>query len=94
MSWMSEIWRRVGMLVRRRRFERELEEEMRLHRELNQDELVAEGVEEQEAGYAANRQFGNATYLRERSGDVWGRRWLEVFAQAMKVDLIVALRYE
>jgi len=41
MSWMSEIWRRVGMLVRRRRFERELEEEMRLHRELNQEELVA-----------------------------------------------------
>ena len=36
---MSEIGRRAGMLARRPRFE--LEEEMRLHRELNQEELVA-----------------------------------------------------
>jgi len=41
MSSMSEIGRRAGMLARRPRFERELEEEMRLHRELNQEELVA-----------------------------------------------------
>jgi len=43
MSWMSEMGRRVGMLVRRRRFERELEEEMRLHRELNQEEFGGGG---------------------------------------------------
>jgi predicted permease len=65
------------MLVRQRRFARELEEEMRLHRELKEKELIAEGVEEQEARYAANRNFGNVLYLRERGGEAWGWRWLE-----------------
>jgi hypothetical protein len=70
MNKVSELWRRAGMLVHRRRFERELEEEMRLHRELKEKELIADGVEEREARYAANRQFGNTMYLRERGGEV------------------------
>jgi len=77
MSKVSELWRRVGMLMRQGKFERELEEEMRLHRELKEKELIADGVEEREARYAANRQFGNAMYLRERGGEAWGWRWLE-----------------
>jgi len=66
MNWIGEIWRRILMLVRRGEFARELEEEMRLHRELKEKELIAEGVEAREARYAANRQFGNAMNLRER----------------------------
>src|SRR5258708_38544439 len=84
MGKVSELWRRVGMLVRRGKFERELEEEMRLHRELKEREFIAEGVEEQEARYAANRQFGNATYLRERSSESWGWKWLEDFVQDVR----------
>jgi hypothetical protein len=38
-------------------------------------------VEEQEARYAANRQFGNALYLRERGSEAWGWRWLKDFVQ-------------
>ncbi len=77
MGKVSELWRRVGMLVRRGKFERELEEEMRLHRELKEKELIAGGVESQEARYAANRQFGNAMNLRERGTETWGWRWLQ-----------------
>ena len=84
MSRLGEIWRRVGMLVRRRRFARELEEEMRLHRELREKELIGEGVETQEARYAANRQFENAMYLRERGEEAWGWRWVEDFVQDMR----------
>jgi len=50
---------------------------MRLHRELKEKELIADGVEEREARYAANREFGNATYLRECGRDAWGWSWLE-----------------
>src|SRR5712664_2099937 len=81
MNKISEIWRRAGMLVRRGRFERELEEEMRLHRELKETELIADGVEENEARYAANRVFGNATILRERGHEAWGWEWIEHFVQ-------------
>jgi putative ABC transport system permease protein len=84
MSKLSEIWRRVQMLVRREKFARELEEEMRLHRELKEKELIADGVEEREARYAANRQFGNAMYFRERSSETWAWRWLEDFVQDLR----------
>src|ERR1700719_2217681 len=84
MDWLDEIWRRMRMLVRREKFARELEEEMRLHREMKEKELIADGVEAREARYAANRQFGNAMSLRERGGEAWGWRWLEDFVQDLR----------
>src|SRR5258708_40126262 len=81
MSKLSEIWRRMQMLVRREKFARELEEEIRLHRELKEKEFIADGVDASEARYAANRQFGNAMYLRERGRETWGWMWLEDFVQ-------------
>jgi predicted permease len=84
MSRLSEIWRRVQMLVRRGKFDRELEEEMRLHHELKERELIADGVEEREARCAASRQFGNAMYLRECGREVWGWSWLEDFVKDVR----------
>ena len=81
---MGELWRRVQMLVRREKFAWELEEEMRLHRELKEKELIADGVDASEARYAANRQFGNATHLRERGRETWGWMWLEDFVQDLR----------
>src|ERR1700719_4704576 len=80
MDWLDEIWRRIRMLVRREKFARELEEEMRLHRGMKEKELIADGVEAREARYAANRQFGNAMNLRQRGAEAWGWRWLEDLA--------------
>jgi putative ABC transport system permease protein len=79
MGRLGEIWRRVGILVGRERFESELEEEMRLHREMKEKELIAGGADAEEARYAANRAFGNAAYLKEEGREVWGWRWLEDF---------------
>jgi putative ABC transport system permease protein len=81
MGRLGEIWRRVQMLMRREEFDRELDEEMRLHREMKVRELASDGVNKDEARYAANRAFGNATVLRERGREAWGWRWLEDFAQ-------------
>ena len=54
--------RKVSVLFRRNRMADELEEEMRLHREL---------------AAAANRRFGNFTLLKEESMDMWRLSWLE-----------------
>ncbi len=81
MSRLGEVWRRVQMLVRREKFGHELDEEMRLHRELKERELMAGGVEKDEATYAARRAFGNATALSERGREAWGWRWLDDFVQ-------------
>ena len=84
MGRIGEMWRRVGMLLRRGKFYHELDEEMRLHREMKAREFAARGVEEGEARYAVNRAFGNAMSLREHGREAWGWRWLEDFAQDLR----------
>ena len=74
---LAELGRRLLMLFRRRKFDCDLEEEMRLHRELREQEQLEAGVAPEEARYAARRRFGNDTVLREESRDMWGWSWLE-----------------
>src|SRR5579871_3918325 len=77
MSKVGKIWRRVSMLLRGRSLAQDLEDEMRLHRDMREQELRGGGLDTEEARYAANRAFGNLSNLRERSSDAWGWRWLE-----------------
>ncbi len=72
MAWIAEIWRRVVGLVRRDSMAAELEEEMRLHRETRERELVACGMNRDEARCAAARAFGNGTAMSERAREAWG----------------------
>ncbi|HVP48780.1 MAG TPA: ABC transporter permease [Bryobacteraceae bacterium] len=65
---MNKLWRRLVFLLRRSRFERNLEDEIRAHLEMMAD--AGGGTEE--ARYAARRQFGNALVLRETSLEMWG----------------------
>jgi predicted permease len=65
------------MLFRRSQFDRDLEEEMRLHRELREQEQIEAGVAPEEARYAARRRFGNEIALRQESREMWGWNWLE-----------------
>ncbi|HEX4380465.1 MAG TPA: permease prefix domain 1-containing protein, partial [Candidatus Acidoferrum sp.] len=83
-NWIGEIWRRVVGLVRRDSMAREFEEEMRLHREMREREMIASGTEGEEARYAAARVFGNATAMSERGREAWGWRWLEDFIGDLK----------
>ena len=99
MAWIGEMWRRLVGLVRRDSMARELEEEMRLHRESRERELIgaaaaARGAggqavevneeEKREARHAAARAFGNATAMSERGREAWGWRWLEDFVGDLK----------
>lgn len=77
MNWLGEFLRRLRMLLQRRRFDAELEEEMRVHLELREREQIESGMAADEARAAARRRFGNATYLREESRIAWGWEWLE-----------------
>ena len=61
MERIAQMWRLLYYL-RRDRFDRELEEEMRFHLEMKVRENVEAGMSEQEARYAAQRQLGNALY--------------------------------
>ena len=79
--------RRFLMLIRGGQFDAGLEEEMRLHRELRQEEEVKRGLSLEEAHALASRRFGNELVLREESRDMWGWTWLETFLQDIRYGL-------
>ncbi len=92
MGKLSQLWRRLLFYSRRDRFDRELEEEMRLHLEMKAEENLAAGVSPEEARYAAHRQFGNQTLLREVSRDMWSFRPLETLAQDLRYGLRMMIK--
>jgi predicted permease len=63
---LGELWRRCWFLLNRRRFERELREEMDAHRSMQGTDAVP---------------FGNSLRLRDEAVDAWGWRWLERLQQ-------------
>ena len=65
---------KLSLLFGRRRFHDELDEEMAFHRAQAEQDFVAEGMTPEEARYAAMRQFGNGTRIKERSREVIGFR--------------------
>src|SRR5215510_6948941 len=92
MDKLSQLWRRLLFYVRRDRFDRELEEEMRFHLEMKAEENLTSEISQEEARYAAQRQFGNQTLLREASRDMWSFRSLETLAQDMRYGLRMMAR--
>jgi predicted permease len=84
---LSQLWRRLLFYLRRDRFDRELEEEMRFHLEMKAQENAEAGMKPSEASYAARRQFGNQTLLREASRDMWRFRSLGTLAQDLRYGL-------
>ena len=59
MSWPGELLRRIKMLLHRRQFQSDLDEEMRLHLELRQQQEMESGMAGDAARSAARRRFGN-----------------------------------
>jgi predicted permease len=89
MNWLRELARRLGMLTHRRQFDADLEEEMRLHLELRQQEHTESGMNADDARARARRRFGNETLLREESHIAWGWEWYENVAQDIRYGLRV-----
>ena len=71
MSFAGECKRRLQMLLHRDEFQRELDEELRLHLDLRREQQVARGAAPEAARQVANRRFGNVTRIRERSYMAW-----------------------
>ncbi len=92
MNWLRELARRLNMLLHRRQFDADLEEEMRLHLDMRQQEQLASGMTAPDATAAARRYFGNPTVLREKSHTAWGWEWFEHFLQDINYGIRAMLR--
>jgi predicted permease len=80
------------MLLHRGRFQRELDEEMRLHLELRRQQQIASGLTPEAAGRSAQQRFGNVTRIKEKSQMAWGWEWLETLLQDAGYGLRSMLR--
>lgn len=83
MSWPSRL-RRIVPYLGRRRAGADLEEEMRLHIELERDRLIDAGLDPAAAGRAARRRLGNPALIREDTRSVWGWRRLDALARDLR----------
>ena len=80
--------RHIQYLLRHRRHERELAEEIESHRQMVEDRQRAAGLSEQDARNAAHRAMGNATLATEDARGVWIATWVQSVFQ----DLAYAAR--
>src|SRR5580658_9488958 len=87
MNPIARFVKKLSILFGGERFAKELDEEMAFHRAQVERELIADGMTPEAARYAAMRQFGNATRLREQSYEVVAFR-----AETVVQDLHFALR--
>jgi len=86
-DFFAQLWRRLLYCWRRSEFDRELQEEMRFHLQMKVEENIAAGMSAQEASNAAHRQFGNQTWLREESREMWNFRSIEMLFQDIRFGL-------
>ena len=83
-----KFWNRFRLRARMDRGASELNDEIRLHREMLEEEFVREGMSRQEAARAAVRQFGNVGVASDESRDVWSFPRFD----AIWKDIVFALR--
>ena len=87
MLWVQRFWLRLQTLFGRNRSAERLDDEIQFHLEQQIAENIAGGMSPEEAHYAAQRAFGNPTFLKEKTRDTWGWRWLENFYEDLRYGL-------
>jgi predicted permease len=86
MGWKRQV-AKLRNLFARAGHRADLEEEIRSHLEMQQQENIESGMPPEEAHYAALRQFGNVTLAAERTREMWRWDFLEVLLQDARYGL-------
>jgi putative ABC transport system permease protein len=83
-EWSTEAWLRVKTLVKRRRLERDLEEELQFHLAKRAEKNRTLGLGAEDARVAARRRFGNVTLVKEDCREMWTFAWFETLWQDVR----------
>src|SRR5262245_55739687 len=92
MRWREELIFIIRRLVHRRRAERDLEDEIRAHLEMETEQNVSDGMSQEEARTAALRSFGSVALSKEDSRAMWGFGSLEIFWQDLRYGVRMLLK--
>jgi predicted permease len=84
---MISFFRKATWWLHRRRKEEQLREELQFHLAEEMDERQADGLPAEEARWAAQRDLGNATLLREDVRKLWSWLLIEQLAQDARYGL-------
>jgi predicted permease len=83
-EWLTKAWLRAKALVKRKRLERDLEEELQFHLAKRAEKNRALGIGRNDARAAARRRFGNVARVKEDCREMWTLTWLETLWQDLR----------
>ncbi|HKV39534.1 MAG TPA: hypothetical protein VJX67_10000, partial [Blastocatellia bacterium] len=84
---LNEIRLRLKALVHRGRLERDLEDEFAFHLLMREEKCRIEGIASGDPRRAAQRRFGNETWLKERCRELWTFVSLDILVQDLRYGL-------
>ncbi len=84
MEWLNILMARLRSLFRRESVLRDIEEELRVHVEMETETNIKRGMAPDEARAAALKSFGNLVRNAERGYDIRGGGWLETHWQDLR----------
>ena len=80
-----QFLRRAWHLIRQRRRDADLAEEMAFHREMKEREFRTRGASPTEAALATRRALGSVALAQDHARDVWIPRWLQGLGQDFRL---------
>jgi predicted permease len=83
MSWRREL-AKLGALFHLSKPVDDLDQEIRSHLEMEEQENLESGMPREEAHYAALRRFGNVILVQERSRAMWGWNSVELLLRDLR----------
>src|SRR5262245_31191581 len=87
MTWLRVFFHRLRGMIFKRRFERDLEEEIRSHLEMQIEENVRQGMAPEAARQAASRKFGGVAQVKEAYRDRLSLAAVETTFQDLRYGL-------
>jgi len=84
---MRAFLRRLRARIKYRHFERDLAQEVEMHREMAEADLTASGESRQDARWKTARLLGNTTLAREDSRAMWIPRYVQQLSQDARYAL-------
>src|SRR5215468_6791705 len=84
MEWFNILMAQLRALFRREGVLRDIEEELRIHIEMETETNIKRGMLPDEARDAALKSFGNLVRNTERGYDIRGGGWLETLWQDLR----------
>src|SRR5262249_1853052 len=93
-DYFRAVVARLLGLLRDRRADQELDNEIETHLRLLTERYLRQGMTEEEAARAARRQFGNVTLLQEECREMRGIRTIDTLFQDLRYGLRMLLRHK